>query len=89
MPAGSGRIGLMACPGGARGFGGGSVDRLEIDLRAIAASGASGIVTLIERAEFAMLGVEAMPALAAVCATRSRTPNGTTSERAQSGGAAA
>ena len=61
-PAG-GRIGMCACPGGRRirVSGADIADDLERDLHAISASGAAGLVSLIEQAEFEILRVTTLP----------------------------
>lgn len=57
-PAGGGRIGLVACPGIGGGAGGNA--RLDVDIAAIRAWGATALVTLVEPFELTLLGVPGM-----------------------------
>lgn len=59
IPDGSGRIGMMACPGSRPrpGFRDRHDHRLNRDLEMIGAWGAAGIISLVEQAELAELGV--------------------------------
>lgn len=63
LPVGGGVLGVTLCPGksGASVFGTAWARDLETDVAAIAAWGASAVVTLIEEHEFALLQVEALP----------------------------
>ena len=63
IAVGTGVIGVTLCPGkrGASVFGSAWARDLEADVAAIAAWGASAVVTLIEDHEFALLQVEALP----------------------------
>lgn len=60
---GTGVIGVTLCPGkrGTSTFGSAWVRDLDADIAAIAAWGASAMVTLIEEHEFRLLGVERLP----------------------------
>lgn len=63
IAVGTGVIGVTLCPGkrGASNFGSAWARDLDKDVAAIAAWGASAVVTLIEDHEFVLLGVEALP----------------------------
>ena len=63
IPVGFGTVGVTLCPGkrGASVFGKGWARDLQTDIAAIAAWGATVVVTLIEDQEFAALEVEGLP----------------------------
>ena len=63
LSVGGGTLGLTLCPGkrGSSLSGAWWERDLEVDVAAIAAWGASALVTLIEEHEFALLGVERLP----------------------------
>ena len=63
IPVGFGTVGVTLCPGkrGASLFGNGWARDLQTDIAAIAAWGATVVVTLIEDQEFAALKVEGLP----------------------------
>jgi protein-tyrosine phosphatase len=63
LPVGGGVLGVILCPGkrAASAFGMAWARDLEADVGAVAAWGASAVVTLIEEHEFTLLGVEALP----------------------------
>jgi protein-tyrosine phosphatase len=63
LPVGGGELGLTLCPGkrGASLSGAWWERDLALDVAAIAAWGASAVVTLIEESEFGLLGVEGLP----------------------------